>query len=93
MTLYPEKDVNILSVKNEYGDQPTIDIVGDVLVPPAEPAAQLRLAKQSSVALSPGADIAVLYLRPGTTSGTVKLVVKAGTGPETTVLDNIPQQS
>jgi hypothetical protein len=36
--------------------------------------------------------LAQLYLRDGTTAGTLKLVIIAGTtGAETTILDNIPQ--
>jgi hypothetical protein len=35
--------------------------------------------------------VARLYFRDGTTVGTLKLVVKAAAGAETTILDNIPQ--
>ena len=50
------------------------------------------LAKSTSTPTSPGANLARLYFRDGTTAGTLKLVVRAGaSGAETTILDNIPQ--
>lgn len=52
----------------------------------------IRLTKQSTAAANPSSGQAKLYLRDGTTAGTLKLVVRAGTaGAETTILDNIPQ--
>ena len=52
----------------------------------------IRLTKQTASAAVPGANRGSLYLRDGTTAGTLKLVVRAGTaGAETTILDNIPQ--
>ena len=52
----------------------------------------LRLTKQTAVAANPAANQAKIYLRDGTTAGTLKLVVRAGAaGAETTILDNIPQ--
>jgi len=49
-------------------------------------------AKSTSQQSSPGTDFVRLYFRDGTTGGTLKLVVRAGSaGAETTVLDNIPQ--
>jgi hypothetical protein len=55
--------------------------------------ASIQLKKLTSAALVPGAsDYAKLYFRDGTNTGTLKLVVRAGTaGAETTILDNIPQ--
>jgi hypothetical protein len=53
---------------------------------------RLRLTKMTSAAANPAANQAKIYLRDGTTAGTLKLVVRAGTaGAETTILDNIPQ--
>jgi len=41
---------------------------------------------------NPGASRALIYVKDGTTPGTLKLVVRAGAaGAETTILDNIPQ--
>jgi hypothetical protein len=51
----------------------------------------VTMRKTSSAPSSPGSNYARLYLRDGTTAGTLKLVVRAGTaGAETTILDNIP---
>jgi hypothetical protein len=51
----------------------------------------LRMTKQTAAYANPGANIAGLYFRDGTTGGTLKLVVRAGaTGSEITILDNIP---
>jgi hypothetical protein len=53
---------------------------------------RLRLTKMTSAAANPVAGQAKIYLRDGTTAGTLKLVVRAGAaGAETTILDNIPQ--
>jgi hypothetical protein len=47
--------------------------------------------RQTGAASNPGANNAALYFRDGTTAGTLKLVVRAGTaGAETTIFDNIP---
>lgn len=52
----------------------------------------LRLTKQTAAAANPASGQAKIYLRDGTTVGTLKLVVRAGAaGAETTILDNIPQ--
>jgi hypothetical protein len=52
----------------------------------------LLMKKSSALNSAPGTDYARLYFRDGTTAGTLKLVVRAGTaGAETTILDNIPQ--
>jgi hypothetical protein len=52
----------------------------------------LRLTKQTAAAANPVSGQAKIYLRDGTTLGTLKLVVRAGAaGAETTILDNIPQ--
>jgi hypothetical protein len=52
----------------------------------------LRLTKQTAAAANPASGQAKIYLRDGTTAGTLKLVVRAGAaGAETTILDNIPQ--
>jgi hypothetical protein len=52
----------------------------------------IRVTKQTAVAANPAANQAKIYLRDGTTAGTLKLVVRAGAaGAETTILDNIPQ--
>ena len=54
--------------------------------------AKIRLTRATAAATNPGANIGALYLRDGTTAGTLKLVVRAGaSGAETTILDNIPQ--
>jgi hypothetical protein len=50
------------------------------------------MARQTAAYSNPGANSAALYFRDGTTTGTLKLVVRAGaSGAETTILDNIPQ--
>ena len=52
----------------------------------------LRLERATAAQTNPGANLARLYFRDGTTTGTLKLVVRAGAaGAETTILDNIPQ--
>jgi hypothetical protein len=51
----------------------------------------LRMQKQTTTAGAPGDNRGKLYFRDGTTTGTLKLVVRAGAGgAETTILDNIP---
>jgi hypothetical protein len=53
---------------------------------------RLRLTRMTSAAANPSANQAKIYLRDGTTAGTLKLVIRAGAaGAETTILDNIPQ--
>jgi hypothetical protein len=32
--IYPEKDVNVLSVQREYGDEPIVTITGNVFATP-----------------------------------------------------------
>jgi hypothetical protein len=50
------------------------------------------VTRATASATNPGANIGAIYFRDGTTAGTLKLVVRAGTaGAETTILDNIPQ--
>ncbi|NBW21901.1 MAG: hypothetical protein EBR82_79500 [Caulobacteraceae bacterium] len=52
----------------------------------------LRLNRMTAAASNPGSNLGSLYLRDGTNSGTLKLVIRAGSaGAETTILDNIPQ--
>jgi len=52
----------------------------------------ISLTKSSAAAGNEGSGIARIYVRDGTTAGTLKLVVRAGAaGAETTILDNIPQ--
>jgi hypothetical protein len=52
----------------------------------------LEVKKLTAAASNPGANNVKLYVRDGTTAGTLKLVVRAGAaGAETTILDNIPQ--
>jgi hypothetical protein len=52
----------------------------------------LQLKKATASAVPGAADYARLFIVAGTTAGTLKLVVRAGTaGAETTILDNIPQ--
>jgi hypothetical protein len=52
----------------------------------------IAMKKTTSAVANPVADVARMYLVAGTTAGTLKLVIKAGTaGAETTILDNIPQ--
>jgi len=53
---------------------------------------EISLLKQTAATTNPGSGYARIYLRDGTTAGTLKLVVRAGaSGAETTILDNIPQ--
>ena len=53
---------------------------------------ELTLVRASAATTNPGANLARIYFRDGTTTGTLKLVVRAGAaGAETTILDNIPQ--
>jgi collagen type VII alpha len=53
---------------------------------------RLQMVKQTAADGNPGANNARIYFRDGTTTGTLKLVVRAGAaGAETTILDNIPQ--
>jgi hypothetical protein len=52
---------------------------------------RLRLTKMSSSAGTTSTDLLKLYVVAGTLPGTLKLAVRAGTGAETTILDNIPQ--
>ncbi len=52
----------------------------------------LQIQKATSSAAPGVSDYARLFIVAGTTTGTLKLVVRAGTaGAETTILDNIPQ--
>ena len=52
----------------------------------------IRMTKGTAIMTNPSANQAKIYLRDGTTAGTLKLVVRAGAaGAETTILDNIPQ--
>jgi hypothetical protein len=54
--------------------------------------AELTFNRQTAATTNPGANIARLYFRDGTNTGTLRLVVRAGAaGAETTILDNIPQ--
>jgi hypothetical protein len=54
--------------------------------------AELTFNRQTAATTNPGANIARLYFRDGTNTGTLRLVVRAGaSGAETTILDNIPQ--
>ena len=51
----------------------------------------MTMVRQSAASSNPGALLARLYFRDGTTTGTLKLVVRAGAaGAETTIFDNIP---
>lgn len=51
----------------------------------------LTLTKATGALSNPSAGNARIYFRDGTNTGTLKLVVRAGTaGAETTILDNIP---
>lgn len=53
---------------------------------------QLTLTRQTAATSNPGANNARLYFRDGTTTGTLRLVVRAGAaGAETTILDNVDQ--
>jgi hypothetical protein len=52
----------------------------------------LELFSNNETVTNPGANRGSIYLKNGTTAGTLKLVVRAGAaGAETTILDNIPQ--
>jgi len=58
----------------------------------ANSGGRITMTKQTAADSNPGANNARIYLRDGTTAGTLKLVVRAGAaGAETTILDNIPQ--
>lgn len=62
------------------------------IVAEASSGGYLRLTRMTASLTNPGANIAGIYFRDGTTAGTLKLVVRAGAaGAETTILDNIPQ--
>lgn len=52
---------------------------------------RLRLTKMTASPSTTSTDLLKLYVVAGTLPGTLKLAVRAGTGAETTVLDNIPQ--
>ena len=53
---------------------------------------ELTLVRESAATTNPGANIARLYFRDGTTGGTLKLVVRAGAaGVEESLFDNIDQ--
>jgi hypothetical protein len=52
---------------------------------------RLRLTKMTASAGTTSTDLLKLYVVAGTLPGTLKLAVRAGTGAETTILDNIPQ--
>jgi hypothetical protein len=51
----------------------------------------LRMIKATSTPGNLSTNVARIYVRDGSTAGTLKLVVKAAAGAETTILDNIPQ--
>jgi len=58
----------------------------------ANSGGRLFMTRGTTAVTNPGTNAATLYFRDGTTAGTLKLVVRAGTaGAETTILDNIPQ--
>jgi hypothetical protein len=58
----------------------------------ANSGGRLFMTRGTTAVTNPGTNSATLYFRDGTTAGTLKLVVRAGTaGAETTILDNIPQ--
>jgi hypothetical protein len=58
----------------------------------ASSGGNLFMSRMTAAATNPGSNNARIYLRDGTNTGTLKLVVRAGAaGAETTILDNIPQ--
>jgi hypothetical protein len=62
------------------------------LLTEASSGGAITLARPTAAFSNPGANTGRLYFRDGTTTGTLKLVVRAGAaGAETTILDNIPQ--
>lgn len=54
----------------------------------------LKLTKQATSPVSPGANTAVQFIKDGTNSGTLKISIKAGdSGTEFVLVDNIPTTS
>jgi hypothetical protein len=67
-------------------------LTSHVVINEANSGGQINVTRQTAAAANPGANIGRIYFRDGTTPGTLRLVVRAGTaGAETTILDNIPQ--
>jgi hypothetical protein len=57
----------------------------------ANSGGRFQMTRATTAVNNPGANAATLYYRDGTNAGTLKLVVRAGTGgAETTIFDNIP---
>lgn len=67
--------------------------VVEITAPTLEPSGEafVRWLKQTIIPLTPAEDELVLYVLPGTAAGTLKLMLRAGTGPAITILDNIKQ--
>jgi len=82
---------NLRSTVSVFGN--TVETIsGYTSIREANSGGMLQVTKQTAAAGNPGANTARLYFRDGTTTGTLKLVVRAGAaGAETTILDNIPQ--
>jgi hypothetical protein len=66
-------------------------LAGDAILGRENGGTALRMIKATSTPGNLSTGVARLYFRDGTTVGTLKLVVKAAAGAETTILDNIPQ--
>ena len=50
----------------------------------------LYMVRATSAPAAPGANVATMYFRDGTTSGTLKMMARAGaSGAEETLIDNI----
>jgi hypothetical protein len=83
---------NISSAGNIFGNSLRTNS-SVMLIGTENSGAYAQFTKASSTLAVPGATgYAKMYFRDGTTGGTLKLVVRAGTaGAETTILDNIPQ--
>jgi len=77
---------------NAYAGQFATLASGAAVLREKNSGGELQLSSQSPALTAPGtAGKAVLGFVSGTTAGTLKLVVRAGSGAQTTVLDNIPQ--
>ncbi|MBT1668549.1 hypothetical protein KK092_04070 [Curtobacterium flaccumfaciens pv. flaccumfaciens] len=77
---------------NAYAGQFATLASGAAVLREKNSGGELQLSSQSPALSAPGAaGKAVLGFVSGTTAGTLKLVVRAGSGAQTTVLDNIPQ--
>jgi hypothetical protein len=66
-------------------------LAGNAILGTESGGTALRMIKATSLPGNLSTGVARIYVRDGSTAGTLKLVVKAAAGAETTILDNIPQ--